>query len=102
MPVKEAPEEVAPFVPSPKLFHVLKESIEWGDSQEIDTVGALNDMITKYDMREVVLVQEAYQERQIAEIAKRIAGRKGREVCIDCRAFVVRKDNILTSPVHTA
>ncbi|MBS5387063.1 MAG: nucleoside kinase [Clostridiales bacterium] len=77
MPVKEAPEEVAPFVPSPKLFHVLKESIEWGDSQEIDTVGALNDMITKYDMREVVLVQEAYQERQIAEIAKRIAGRKG-------------------------
>lgn len=33
-------------------------------------------MVTKRDMREVVLVQEAYQERKIAEIAKQIADRK--------------------------
>ena len=67
---------VPPFEPSPKLFQVLKESILWGDLQGIDTVGALNDMVTKRDMREVVLVQEAYQERKIAEIAKQIADRK--------------------------
>ena len=36
-------------------------------------MGALNDMITKNDMREVVLVQEAHQERQIGEIAKQIS-----------------------------
>lgn len=76
MPTKEKPEEVPPFVPSPKLFKVLKESVQWGDQQEIDTVGALNDMVTQYDMREVVLVQEAYQERKIGEIAKQIAERK--------------------------
>ena len=33
-------------------------------------------MVTKGDMREVVLVQEAYQERRIGEIARQIADRK--------------------------
>lgn len=74
MPTQEEPEKVPDFEPSPKLFHVLKESVAWGDLQEIDTVGALNDMITHSDMREVVLVQEAYQERKIGEIASQIAG----------------------------
>nr|WP_294491606.1 nucleoside kinase [uncultured Mediterraneibacter sp.] len=76
MPTKERPEEVPEFHPSPKLFHVLKESVRWGDCQDIETVGALNDMITKNDMREVVLVQEAHQERQIGEIAREISERK--------------------------
>lgn len=75
MPTKEEPEKVEPFAPMPKLFEVLKKSIAWGDLQGIDTVGALNDMVTQHDMSEVVLVQEAYQERQIAEIAKQIADR---------------------------
>ncbi len=77
MPSKDRPEEVPEFKASPKLFHVLKESVKWGDCQDIDTVGALNDMITKGDMREVVLVQEAHQERQIGEIAKSISEREG-------------------------
>ena len=76
MPEKEHPEEVSDFAPLPKLFRTMRESVEWGDRQEIDTVGALNEMITKYDMREVVLVQEAYQERRIGEIAKQIADRR--------------------------
>ena len=75
MPAMEKPEVVPPFEPRKKLFHVLKESVQWGDMQGIDTVGALNDMVTKEDMREVVLVQEAYQERKISEIAKQIAER---------------------------
>lgn len=75
MPTRERPEEVPEFKPSPKLFQVLKESVLWGDCQDIETVGALNDMVTKSDMREVVLVQEAHQERRIGEIAKQIADR---------------------------
>lgn len=75
MPAMEEPEVVPPFEPYKKLFQVLKESVQWGDVQGIDTVGALNDMVTKEDMREVVLVQEAYQERKIGEIAKQIAER---------------------------
>lgn len=73
MPLRKEPEVVPPFEPREKLFQVLKSSVQWGDLQNIETVGALNDMVTKYDMREIVLVQEAYQERQIAQIAAQIA-----------------------------
>ena len=75
MPVQSAPKEVPPFEPQNKLFQVLKESVHWGDLQGIETVGALNDKITKSDVHDVVLVQEALQEKKIAEIAARIAKR---------------------------
>ena len=75
MPTRSEPERVDALVPRPKLFQVLKQSVLWGDQQGIETVGALNDMVTHRDMSEVVLVQEAYQERQIGEIAKKIAER---------------------------
>lgn len=73
MPERSAPEIVPPFEPQNKLFQVLKESTKWGDMQGIETVGALNDKITKGDMMETVLVQEALQEKKIAEIAATIA-----------------------------
>ena len=79
MPLKDEPEKVPLFAPKDKLFHVLSESVRWGDQQGIDTVGALNDMITQDDMREIVLVQEAFQERKIGEIAKQIADMTGRK-----------------------
>lgn len=82
MPTPRAPRDVEQFVPSPKLFQVLKKSVLWGDSQDIDTVGALNDVVTQQDMLEVVLVQEAYQERQIGEIAKQIAEKNVKFVLI--------------------
>ena len=75
MPEQKEPEIVPPFEPQNKLFHVLKESTSWGDMQGIETVGALNDKITKGDVRETVLVQEALQEKKIAEIAATIAAR---------------------------
>lgn len=75
MPVRSAPREVPPFEPQNKLFRVLKESVKWGDLQGIETVGALNDRITKDGVHDVVLVQEALQEKKIAEIASQIAAR---------------------------
>ena len=59
MPFRKEPDVVPAFEPREKLFQVLKSSVQWGDLQNIETVGALNDMVTKYDMREIVLVQEA-------------------------------------------
>lgn len=72
MPSKEDPKVVPPFNPQRKLFQVLKESVRWGDQQGIETVGALNDQVTRGDAREVILVQEALQEKRIAEIAESI------------------------------
>lgn len=73
MPTEQSPRTVDPFCPQQKLFGVLKESTKWGDMQGIETVGALNDRITKSDVSQVVLVQEAMQERKIANIAEKIA-----------------------------
>jgi len=75
MPERKAPEIVPPFEPQHKLFQVLKESTKWGDMQGIETVGDLNEMITKQDVEDVVLVQEALQEKKIAEIATTIANK---------------------------
>ena len=75
MPGRKKPKELAPFCPANKLFQVLKESTKWGDMQGIETVGALNDEITRKDFREMVLVQEAMQESQISDIADRIAAK---------------------------
>ena len=75
MPEKSAPTVVPPFLPQHKLFQVLKESTKWGDIQNIETVGALNDKIKNGDIQDMILVQEAMQEKTIAEIAEQIANR---------------------------
>ena len=72
MPVKEAPEEVPPFKPQNKLFNILKESTSWGRMMGIDTVGALNEEISKGNINDIILVQEALQEKRIANIAHQI------------------------------
>lgn len=73
MPTMKSPRTLEPFQPRTKLFQVLKESTKWGDLQGIETVGALNDKITQSNVSEVVLVQEAMQEKKVAEIAETIA-----------------------------
>lgn len=73
MPEKKAPKEVPKFCPQHKLFGILKESTEWGDMMDIETVGDLNDQVTKRDVSEVILVQEALQEKKIADLAEQIA-----------------------------
>ena len=68
---------VAPFEPSSKLFHIMKETDEWGRMLGIPTVADLNQAIADGKLRDIILVQEALQERKIAEIAERIV-REGR------------------------
>lgn len=72
LPTKEAPETVPPFEPQTKLFNVLKESSDWCERLDINTVGDLNEKISQGKINELILVQEALQEKKIAEIASRI------------------------------
>lgn len=72
MPSYKNPKEVAQFIKRPKLFQTLKEADQWGNTLEIDTVGALNDAIVAGKMNEIILIQEALQEKKIAEIADEI------------------------------
>lgn len=63
----------AEFEPSHKLFHVLKESSEWGEKLDIGTIGALNDAIAQGRIQDVILVAEALMERKIGKLAEEIA-----------------------------
>lgn len=76
MPEKKEPKLVPEFRPQHKLFQILKESTQWGDMIDIETVGDLNDQVTKRDVSEVILVQEALQEKKIADLAEQIARKK--------------------------
>ena len=77
LPEKEEPEKLPVFVPRKKLFQTLMASGEWGKEMHIDTVGDLNDQICQGNISDMILVQEALQERRISEIARDIARREG-------------------------
>lgn len=77
LPGKDEPEKLSFFEPREKLFNTLKEADDWGKKLGVDTVGDLNDEICKGNINELILVQEALQERKIGEIAKEIAEREG-------------------------
>lgn len=72
MPSKEEPNKVAKVIDRPKLFQILREADEWGNTLEINTVGALNDAIVAGRMNEIILIQEALQEKKLAELADEI------------------------------
>lgn len=77
LPDKKDPTHVKPFQERKLLFRTLKESEEWGKEIGIETVGDLNDQICCGSLSELILVQEAQQERKIGEIAKSIVDRGG-------------------------
>lgn len=72
MPDRREPNVVPEFRPQHKLFQVLKQSDDWGVMLNVDTVGGLNDVIASGGINDLMLVQEALQEKNIAEIAGRI------------------------------
>ncbi len=75
LPTKQNPTVVEPFVERKKLFQTLKSSEEWGQKVGIENVGDLNEQICSGSLSEMILVQEAEQERKIGEIAKDIISR---------------------------
>ena len=82
LPERKDPFVLKPFRPQEKLFRTLKDSVDWGARAGVENVGELNDVICSNRMQEMILLQEAEQERRIGEIAK--------EVCDDSGAFFFR------------
>lgn len=81
LPVRNAPREIPVFDPlkRQKLFQVLNESSDWGETLGVGYVGALNEMISRGKANELILIQEALQEKKIGQIAELIAGQKGKK-----------------------
>ncbi len=80
LPTLADPESVPEFVPSRKLFEVLKESSRWGEKMEIVDVGALNEQISRGNSGDLILIQEALQEKRIGQIAEQIASQPDKKI----------------------
>lgn len=76
IPGSEAPTKIDYFEPREKFFRTLMTSTEWGERMGIDSVGDLNDVIRDGQISDMILVQEALQERRIGEIAREIVNRE--------------------------
>lgn len=75
IPGHEEPTKLDYFEPKEKFFRTLMTSTHWGEMMGIDSVGDLNDTICNGQISDMILVQEALQERRIGEIAKEIVDR---------------------------
>ena len=73
LPTKEQPQQVPELKSSKKLFDTLKESAVWGEKMGISTIADLNSQICKGRASELILIQEALQEKKIGQIAEMIA-----------------------------
>ena len=74
-PNEKDPDHLSEFVPQPKLSSVFRESENWARILGVDTVGALNDIISHGDTDELIKVSEALHEKKIAQIADLISAK---------------------------
>ncbi|MBO4980908.1 MAG: nucleoside kinase [Lachnospiraceae bacterium] len=77
LPTKKDPSKVEPFKEQRKLYETLRASEEWAEKIGLETIGDLNDRVCTDSLSELILVQEAQQERKIGEIAQDIVNRGG-------------------------
>lgn len=75
LPERKNPCHIPPLPKRDQLFETLSEAERWGEKIGITTVGELNDQICAGNLSDMILVQEAEQERNIGEIAKEIVSR---------------------------
>lgn len=81
-PSSDNPKELAPYEEHKKLFQVLKEASRWASMMNVETVGDLNNVIAEGKMNELILVQEALQEKKIAVIADKIAAQSNMKIVL--------------------
>jgi uridine kinase len=68
--------QVRAFHDNPKLFRVFRQAEKWSTAMGIRNIADLNRCIEEGRSKELILISEAHQEKQIAMIADEIASRK--------------------------
>ncbi|SFR85616.1 nucleoside kinase [[Clostridium] aminophilum] len=81
LPTVEDPDRIPEFSPSSKLFEIQREADTWGAKLGVFDVGTLNDAIAEGRTQDLILMQEAIQEKKIGEIAEEIY-RSGRKIIL--------------------
>ncbi|MBR6358547.1 MAG: nucleoside kinase [Lachnospiraceae bacterium] len=77
VPSSSEPTVVPEFEEKKRFFACLKETDEWGAIMGIKTVAAMNDCIRDGNIGDTILVQEAFMEKKIGDIAQQIKEREG-------------------------
>lgn len=75
IPKRKNPEELEPVIKQDKMFEVYKQHLTLQRTVGLNNVGDLNQAIQNNLTPEVIMVSEAMQEKQIAQIAEDIAQR---------------------------
>lgn len=76
LPRSDVADPLPHFQPQKNLYSILWDSTQWGRQIGVENVADLNGLISDQGLAHLILIQEAHQERQIAEIAAQIAQRK--------------------------
>ena len=71
LPNKKQPKAIQPFHPQKKLFDVQQEAEKLGHKLGVFDVGTLNDTIARGRMNDLILMQEALQEKNIGQVAEK-------------------------------
>lgn len=69
--------KAADYDDRPLLFKTQHEANEWGRIMGLGCVGDLNEQICNGNIEDMILVQEALQEKRIGDIAEQIKSRGG-------------------------
>lgn len=71
-PNPEKPQELLPFMGSPKISDTFMEQMRWCQLMEVCNVAELNNTIVKGKFGDLIRINEALHEKKIAEIADQI------------------------------
>ena len=82
LPKEDNPGELSEFHPMNKLYEVQKTSSNWAKEVGIKNIGELNRKIVSGDPDSLILMQEAFFEKQIGNMAMEIAKKNKRLVLI--------------------
>jgi uridine kinase len=77
-PSRRTPTEIREYQHSPILFSIYQEYKEWGSILGITSVGRLNQKVVDGSVSDFIRINEALQEKKIADIAGRVAADRQR------------------------
>ena len=80
LPEAGAASDMPEFEPKDKFFATMKKADVWGQKMGVASVGWLNDEIAMGRSQELILIQEALQEKEIADIAGQIAAQPDKKI----------------------
>lgn len=73
LPGAADPTKISPVPKRDKVFEIMRESEEWGRKLQVQNVGALNELICRGGMKELIFVHEALMEKKLGDIAEQVA-----------------------------